>query len=145
MTDYRQILYDAGRRNALALQAQAPELDGTALYEREGDIPDFQAAKARMNMLERTIGFVCKSSAGRVVRLTQSYDSDIFQAEPEELEAQWGFVWSQDPGKALPFVALATSAYNKGDCCLENWKVYRSKVDGNVFSPSEYPEGWEEV
>ena len=34
-----------------------------------------------------TDGFVCKSSAGRVVRLLQPYDSNIYTGEPEELPA----------------------------------------------------------
>ena len=43
-------------------------------------------------MLERKAGFVCRSTAGRVVRLLQPYDSTIYNTqEPEELEAQWGF------------------------------------------------------
>ena len=96
-------------------------------------------------MLHRTAGFVCKSSAGRVVKLLQPYDSDIFTAEPEELPAQWGFVWSTDPVKALPFVAISTSPYMIGDCCTENDKTYKSKIDNNVWSPSSYPAGWEEV
>ena len=48
------------------------------------------------------MGFVCKSSAGRVVRLIQNYDSDVFAGEPEELPAQFRFVWSHDPAKAQP-------------------------------------------
>ena len=145
MIDYRKILYEAGRQAALALQAEALELDGTALYAREDDIPTFQAAKSRKNMLERPIGFVCKTSAGRVVRLVQPYDSEIYTEEPEKLDAQWGFVWSKDPGKALPFLSLATSPYNAGDCCVWEGNMYRSIMDGNVFSPGEYPEGWEAV
>ena len=96
-------------------------------------------------MLTRKAGFVCKSTAGRVVRLIQPYDSETFPGEPEELPAQWGFQWSKDPKEALPFVAMATSPYNTGDCCTENGKVYRSKMDNNVHAPSAYHDGWEEV
>ena len=100
-------------------------------------------------MLERKAGqkdgFVCKSSAGRVVRLLQNYDSTVYTQEPEELPAQWGFVWSKDPAKALPFIALATSPYDTGDCCTETGIVYRSTMDGNVHAPSAYPQGWEVV
>lgn len=145
MIDFKAVLYEAGRNNALKLQAEAAELDGTAMYAREDDIPTFRAALAKMNMLERPIGFVCKSSAGRVVRLVQPYDSEIYTEEPEKLDAQWGFVWSKDPGKALPFLSLATSPYNAGDCCVWEGNMYRSIMDGNVFSPGEYPEGWEAV
>ena len=98
-----------------------------------------------MNMLERPVGFVCKSSAGRVVKLLQVYDSTIYTDEPENLPAQWGFVWSDDPTHALPFIALATSPYMKGNCCIENDMVFRSLIDNNVHAPSAYPQGWEAV
>lgn len=140
-----EIMRKAGSAAALALQTAAPGLDGTGLNERVQDIPSFAAAKAVKNMLERPIGFICRSSAGRVVRLIQPYDSDIYPGEPETLPAQWGFKWSTAPTHALPFVALATSPYMTGDCCTGNSKVWRSKMDNNVAAPSDYPAGWEEV
>ena len=140
-----QTMKDTGLAQAQALQEASPEMMGTDLYAQEGYIPDFQAAKAAKNMLERTAGFVCRSTAGRVVRLIQPYDSTIYTQEPEELPAQWGFAWSTDPAKALPFVALSTSPYNTGDCCTEGGRVYRSKIDTNTWAPSEYPDGWENL
>lgn len=134
-----------GRSAALDLQNRASDMNGTQLNAESEYIPDFTASKAVCNMLNRTAGFICKSSAGRVVRLLQPYDSDIYTAEPEELPAQWGFAWSTDPAKALPFIALSTSPYAKDDCCTENEKTYRSKIDNNVWPPSAYAAGWEEV
>lgn len=133
-----------GRAAAQEIQTKAPEMSGTELYAVDDRIPRFAAACAKLNMLERPVGFVCKSSAGRVVRLLQVYDSTIYTQEPEELPAQWGFVWSTDPAKALPFVAISTSPYMTGECCTENGMAYRSTIDNNVWSPSEYPVGWEE-
>lgn len=141
----KSIMYAQGRANALALQEKAPSMTGTELNAVDNNIPSFKAAIGNKNMLERKVGFVCRSSAGRVVRLVQLYDSTIYTQEPEELPAQWGFAWSTDPTKALPFVALSTSPYNKGDCCTEDGKVYRSTLDNNVWSPSAYPQGWEGV
>jgi len=137
-----------GRAAALALQERAPTMTGTELYAEDGFLPDFQAARKKQNMLTRKAGadgFVCKSTAGRVVRLIQAYDSETYPQEPEELPAQWRFVWSQDPAKALPFISLSTSPYAIGDCCTEGGTVYRSTADNNVFAPSAYPQGWEAV
>lgn len=144
-----------GMAAAKALQERAESMTGTELYAEGEYIPDFRAACKKQNMLERkaglTDGFVCRSSAGRVVRLLQNYDSTVWTHEdgtpwePEELPAQWGFKWSTDPKDALPFVAISTSPYNTGECCTENGKTYRSKMDGNVHAPSAYPQGWEEV
>ena len=148
MTSKEKVLkreYDRGRMAALEVQEKSPNMTGTELYAVDDRIPRFQAAVAQKNMLTRPIGYVCKSSAGRVVRLIQNYDSNIFTGEPEELPAQWAFVWSNDPAKALPFVAISTSPYMTGNCCTENGAVYRSVMDNNVWSPSAYPNGWEVV
>lgn len=147
--------YDRGRMAAQEVQERSPDMTGTELNAVDDRIPRFIEAAKKQNMLTRTAGqtngFVCKSSAGRVVRLIQNYDSDIWlhedgsRWEPEELPAQWRFVWSTDPAKAQPFVAISTSPYNTGDCCKENGTAFRSKMDGNVHAPSAYPAGWEAV
>lgn len=148
MTSKERVLQrerDRGRMAAVELQSKAQDMSGTELNAASDCIPRFTAAVAKQNMLTRPLGFVCKSSAGRVVKLLQVYDSNVYTQEPEELPAQWGFVWSTDPEKALPFVAISTSAYMKGDCCTENGIIYRSTIDNNVWSPSAYPAGWETV
>lgn len=130
---------------AQAVQDKSSEMTGTELNAEEQFIPSYKKALEKMNMLERKAGFVCKASAGRVVKLLQPYDSDVYTGEPEELPAQWGFVWSDDPAHAKPFIALSTSPYMKGNCCLWEGKVKRSKADNNVWSPADYPDGWEDV
>lgn len=139
------ILYRQGRADALDLQARASMLTGTELNAEDSKIPEFRAAAASMNMLDRSAGFVCKSSAGRVVKLLQPYDSSSYTQEPEQLPAQWGFVWSDDPAKAKPFISLSTSPYMTGNCCTENGITYRSRIHNNVWAPSGYPAGWEQV
>lgn len=44
-------------------------------------------------------------------------------------------VWSQPTG--------AHDAYNTGDTVNYNGTLYRSLIDGNVYSPDGYPAGWE--
>lgn len=132
----------SGKLAAMAVQEQASAMTGTELYAEDAYIPAFQAACAKMNMLGRLPGFVCKSSAGRVVRLLQPYDSTIHTQEPEELPDQWEFVWSTDPAKALPFLAIDSSPYNTGDCCSVDGVVYRSNVDGNTLAPAARTVSW---
>lgn len=139
------MLKKAGTLAAQAIQEKSEELTGTELNSEADFIPSFTAACTKMNMLNRPVGFVCKSSAGRVVKLLQNYDSNVYTQEPEGLPAQWGFVWSKEPEHALPYVAISTSPFMTGDCCKENDVVYRSLIDNNVWSPSSYPAGWEEV
>ena len=149
MMDPKEIMYEAGRMQALDLQERSSNLTGTQLNAEDEKIPDFREAVRKMNMLDRKAGqedgFVCKSSAGRVVRLIQNYDSDIHTGEPEDLPAQFRFVWSQDPSKAKPFIASSTSYYNKGDCCLNAaGQPRRSTIDVNTFDPDVSPQFWED-
>ena len=141
----KTIMYNQGRADALELQERSPGLTGTELNAEDDKIPSFQVAVAKQNMLDRQVGFVCKSSSGRVVKLLQVYDSNVYTQEPEELPAQWGFVWSDDPAHAKPFIALSTSPYMAGNCCTENGITYRATIDNNVWAPSAYPAGWEVV
>lgn len=151
MTSRERVLkreYDRGRMAALEVQEKAPAMTGTELNAEEDRIPRFAEAVKHKNMLERpagqTDGFVCRSSAGRVVRLIQAYDSDVFTQEPEELPAQWRMVWSTDPAKAKPFLASSTSYYNKGDCCLNKaGQPVRSTIDVNTWDPDVNPQFWE--
>lgn len=150
MTSKERVLQrerDRGRLAAAEVQSKSPQMAGTELNAADDRIPQFKEAVKRMNMLDRragmTDGFVCKSSAGRVVRLIQNYDSTIFTGEPEELPAQYGFVWSNDPAHARPFIALSISPYRVGNVCSEGGTIYRSKIDNNVNAPSAYPAGWD--
>lgn len=150
MTSKERVLQrerDRGRMAAVEIQNRSLEMTGTELNAVDDRIPRFKEAVKKLNMLDRhaglTDGFICKSSAGRVVRLIQNYDSSIFTDEPEALPAQYAFVWSDDPAKAKPFIALSTSPYMTGNCCTENDIPYRSKIDNNVHAPSAYPDGWE--
>ena len=143
---YIDAMKDRGFYDASELQARSDAMTGTELYAEEEKIPTFAGAVALKNMLERPVGFVCKSPAGRVVKLLQPYDSSVYTQEPEELPAQWGFKWSQDPEKAKPFVAMSTSPYMIGDCCLnEAGLPKRSTIDNNVWSPDTNPEYWDDV
>lgn len=149
----KQIYFDAmrekGKLDAADFQARSGAMTGTEMYAEEKKIPSFQAAVALKSMMERRAGdadgFVCKSSAGRVVRLIQNYDSAVYTQEPEELPAQWRFKWSTDPKKALPFVSIATSPYAIGDCCTYEGHVWRSGQDNNTWAPGTINIVWEDL
>lgn len=44
-------------------------------------------------------------------------------------------IWSRPTG--------SHDAYNTGDIVDYNGTLYKSLIDGNVYSPDEYPQGWE--
>lgn len=55
--------------------------------------------------------------------------------EPIGLNESGYPVWSKPSG--------AHDAYNTGDIVDYNGKLYKSLINGNVYSPDEYPSGWE--
>ena len=55
--------------------------------------------------------------------------------EPIGLNSEGYPVWSKPSG--------AHDAYNAGDIVDYNGTLYKSLIDGNVYSPDEYPAGWE--
>ena len=57
--------------------------------------------------------------------------------EPISLTAEGYPVWEQPSG--------AHDAYNTGDIVDYNGTLYKSLIDGNVYSPDEYTAGWEVV
>ena len=57
--------------------------------------------------------------------------------EPIGLDENGYPIWSKPSG--------AHDAYNTGDIVDYNGTLYKSLIDGNVYSPEEYPSGWEEV
>lgn len=55
--------------------------------------------------------------------------------EPIGLNKEGFPVWSKPSG--------AHDAYNIGDIVDYNGTLYKSLINGNVYSPEEYPAGWE--
>lgn len=134
---------EVGLRAAENLQAKAPEMDGTQLIDQEGDIPDFDPDKHQyLNWAAGT----CVRDDGQVWQLLQPYDSTIYKDPPVQMRSQWSLCHTKDPAKAKPYVAPegTSGMYMKDECCTEDGKVYRSKVDNNVWEPDAYPAGWEE-
>ena len=39
----------------------------------------------------------------------------------------------------------STNPYSKGDRCRFEGEVYESVIDGNVWSPADYPAGWKKI
>ena len=128
------------------LQAEAPELDGTAIIDREDYVPDFAnneglPAKQYLNW---KAGEVVKNNR-QVWQLIQPYNSEIYKDRPENMRAQWGLCHTKNPKKAKPYVApFGTSGlYMMDECCLVDGTVYISKINDNSWHPKDYPDGWE--
>ena len=136
---------EVGLNAATSFQEQAPDLDGTAIIDKEDSIPDFNPELHQY--LNWAKGQVVKDN-GQVWQLLQPYDSTVYKDHPENLRAQWSLCHTKDPLKAKPYVAPfgQSGMYMIDECCIaSNGKVYKSLVDNNVWEPTGYPAGWEEV
>lgn len=146
--DYREYVLnkmrEVGLNSAILFQEKAPELDGTAIIDREDFIPDFNPDLHQY--LNWQNGQVVKDN-GQVWQLLQPYDSSVYKDHPENLRAQWSLCHTKDPLKAKPYVTpLGTSGmYMKDECCTENGTIYQSLINNNVWTPSDYPAGWKKI
>lgn len=133
---------DFGAKIAEEFQTKTSKLTSDEIYEQDKKVPDFNPQKQYLNY---PIGFVCKSPTGNLVKLLQPYDSTIFQDNPEDLPAQWGFFWPTEPRFAKSFVESATSPYNKDNVCLYDDHIWKSGMDNNVWPPGTPNVPWEDL
>lgn len=141
MIDPKRIMYDEGRRQALALQEKAPEMTGTEIIAEETNVPSWRSDKDYSGW---PVGAPV-ADEGQVWTLIQPHNAANYSGRPSTLRALWGLTHTTDPAKAKPWVAPygVSGLYMTGECCTENGVTYRCKQDKNQYSPSEYPDWWE--
>lgn len=79
--------------------------------------------------------------SNKLYRVIQAHTSQIEWAPPVAVSLFVEIV----PPEVIPDWLQPTGAhdaYNTGDRVLYNGKVYESLIDGNVWSPVDYPTGW---
>ena len=143
MMNYKEIMYQEGRRQALDLQERAPTMTGTQIIDEETKIPAFDPAK---DYTAWAAGYPV-TDEGQVWTLIQPHNAAHYPGRPSSLRALWGLAHTTDPAKAKPWVAPygISGLYMAGECCTENGSTYRSTQDNNQYAPSEYPAWWEVV
>ena len=116
----------------------ALELDNEAALECVELFPAWENGKAYT--VETRVQY-----SGKLYRCVQAHTSQSDWTPPVAVSLWSGVTvdpttgydeWKQPTG--------AHDAYNKGDIVSYNGKLYRSLIDGNVYSPDSYPAGWEE-
>lgn len=68
---------------------------------------------------------------------------DTVDNDPDHAKALWEDLRYRDGIRIIPEVITAGTAFSKGE---EGWwqgVVYVSKISGNVWTPTSYPDGWE--
>ena len=72
---------------------------------------------------------------------------DIWDTEannPDNAPTLWEDISYRDGFRIIPEVITATLAFSEGECGWWNDTLYRSMVNGNVYTPEVYPANWEE-
>lgn len=70
---------------------------------------------------------------------------DIAENSPDNAPELWENINYRDGYRIIPETITATLAFSEGECGWWGDKLYRSKIDGNVYTPAQYPDGWETV
>ena len=147
LTMAREAMREKGAADAkeLAALAVAGEVDGTALIDGEGCIPTWRPRDYSTE--ETPVGTPYKWQ-GQVYKLWQQHDA-AGQADwsPDKAVSLWDVCHTTEPAKAKPYAAPQGSRglYQTGECCVWEGQTWRSKGDNNAYSPSDYPDNWEEV
>lgn len=142
--ELHDILYEAGKGNALALRAEAKELDGTVIISRERDVPGFVEGK---DYSQWPVGAPVADD-GQVWQLIQPYNGGEHPEHPKDIRAHWGLCHTRNPADAKSWVdAFGTSGlYYEGECYrAEDGTIYRCLVEETNFDAAAMPDYWEAV
>lgn len=125
-----------------AVQMFAASLDDEKAMEIASVYDDWQIGKpyAVGDLVKYGTNGVGDPQLYRVVQVHTSQadwtpDSVASLYTPIGLDDEGYPIWSKPTG--------AHDAYNKGDIVDYNGTLYVCIIDGNVWSPDEYPQGWE--
>ena len=70
---------------------------------------------------------------------------DTEQNDPDNAPTLWDDIAYRDGFRIIPEVITATLAFSEGEHGWWGDTLYRSKANGNVYTPAVYPANWEEV
>lgn len=138
------IFRSLGRSDALVLREQAPELTQTEVIDREIAIPNFDHEKDYSSFPAGAP----VADEGQVWLLITPHNASYYEGRPSTLRALWSLAHTKNPERAKAWVdPLGTSGmYMKDEVYKdENGKIWKSKVDNNVYKATDLPSSWEEV
>ena len=140
-----EAMHTAGAADASAIAAKSVsgEADGAALIAAEEQIPTWR----QRDYTDVPIGTPYKYG-DQVYKLWQAHDAtNQPDWTPDKAVSLWDICHTTDPAKAKPYVTPqgTRGMYQTGDVCTEGGKLYRSTMENNVWEPSAYPQGWEEI
>lgn len=70
---------------------------------------------------------------------------DQANSTPDTAPELWKALDYQDGVRVIPETVSANAAFFMGELGWRDGILYRSKLDANVWTPEEHPQGWEIV
>lgn len=70
---------------------------------------------------------------------------DTEQNNPDNAKALWEDIMYRDGYRIIPDVITVGLAFSMDECGWWKDVLYRSKLEANVYTPEQYPDGWEAV
>lgn len=140
----RDIFYELGRKNALALRAGAAAMTGTEIIDREQDAPQYDPLR---DYSAYPVGSPVRDN-GQVWLLLQPHNAANYSGRPADLRMLWGLAHTTNPEKAKGWVEPygMSGIYMKGECYRDAAGiVYRCLTDNTVHTAEAYAQGWEKV
>ena len=128
---------------ALATRAVSGDANGTELMASQDQSPTWR----QRDFSAVPVGSPYKWN-GIVYKLWQQHDAtEQPDWSPDQAVSLWDICHTTDPAKAKPYLAPQGSRglYQSGEVCLVDGNVWRSKIDNNAWTPSAYPQGWEDL
>ena len=74
--------------------------------------------------------------------------ADLWDTEannPDNAPALWEDIAYREGYRIIPATITAGTAFAKDECGWWNGTLYKSLIDANVYTPEQYPAGWETV
>lgn len=128
------------RLNRITLDKQIHDLTPTEILSVEPFIEDWQAGEFVKGDVRKHLGQVWECAQGH----SNSNNPDI---EPGKSPAHWFAYHSKSAEYAKPYVPPqgAHDAYQEGEYCIYADKLYMSKINANTWTPTGYPQAWQEI
>jgi hypothetical protein len=137
MIDPKTVMYDEGRRNALALQKRASGMTGTEIISQEENIPAWSSIKDYSTW---PIGAPVNDEDQDWLLLIP-HNAAHYTARPSGLRALWGLAHTTDPKKAKPWVSSygTSGLYMLDECCTYPVPDGSVHVFLNLYDKNEFP------
>lgn len=70
---------------------------------------------------------------------------DTEENNPDNAPALWSDLKYRDGIRIIPEVITAAEMFAKGEKGWWGDELYESLIDANVYTPAQYPQGWEKI